>query len=100
MPEGALVTSFLEDTQNHQSTLSEVFQIKLNNGYKKDVIFNEDVLIKSLYTDSSFYSAVGQEFCSIFNIFYAKSGPEAVAESFHRGSISKRLQADRAQVYS
>jgi hypothetical protein len=48
-----------------------------------NVLFQEEVLIKSLYTDSSFYSTVGQEFSLIFDIVYAMSGTEAVAESFY-----------------
>ena len=36
-----------------------------------------------IYTDSSFYSLVGQEFCLLFDIIYAKTGTEALAESFY-----------------
>ena len=48
-----------------------------------NVLFQEEVLIKSLYTDSSFYSTVGQEFSLIFDIVYAMSGTEAVERSFY-----------------
>ena len=36
-----------------------------------------------MYTDQTFYSAVGREFALVFDIFYAKTGTEAVAESFY-----------------
>jgi hypothetical protein len=83
VPEGVIVTKFLEGTRQ-RFTLSDVFDLELSNGVKMNVLFEDEVLIKSLYTDLSFYSAVGQEFCLIFDIFYAKSGTEAVAESFFR----------------
>lgn len=83
VPEGVFVIKFLEGTRR-QFTLSEVFEVELSNGEKIEVLFDEEIVIKSLYTDASFYSAVGQEFCLIFAIFYAKSGTEAVAESFYR----------------
>ena len=41
-------------------------------------------VITALYCDSSFYSVIGPEFCLIFDIMYAKTGTEAVAESFYR----------------
>ena len=37
-----------------------------------------------MYQDSSFYSLVGPEFCLVFDIMYAKTGTEAVAESYYR----------------
>ena len=42
------------------------------------------MLIEALYTDSQFYSKVGQQFSIVFDIFYSKTGTEAVAESFDR----------------
>ena len=47
-------------------------------------VLQEDAVIHALYTDSSFYSLVGQEFCLLFDIMYAKTGTEALAESFYR----------------
>ena len=67
-----------------QFCLSTTFKLELGNGEKMEVLFDEDEFIHSLYTDSSFYSSVGQEFCVLFDIFHAKSGMEAVAEYFYR----------------
>ena len=67
-----------------QFSLSEVFQVEFTNSKKMKVLFDEQIFIESLYTDSSLYSVLGQEFCLIFDIFYSKSGTEAVAESFYR----------------
>ena len=105
VPEGVFVQAFLKGTRR-QFTLSDVFEVKFSNGLKIEAIFDEEVLIKSLYTDASFYSAVGQEFCLIFYIFYAKSGTEAVAELFYRvvdkqemdGGQSTRILMNRSKV--
>ena len=77
------MTTFQRST-GPQFSLSEVFEVELSNEEKMKVFFDEKVLIEALYTDSSFYSAIGQEFCLVFDIFYAKSGTEVVAESFYR----------------
>lgn len=103
--EGVFVTRFQEGTPR-QFTLSEVFEVTLNNGKMIDVLFKEEAVIESLYNDSSFYSAVGQEFCLVFDIFYAKCGTEAVAESFYRvvdkqemdGGQSIKVLMNRAKV--
>ena len=61
-------------------SLTEVFQVKLSCGTTLDVVLQEDAVIHALYTDSSLYSVVGQEFCLLFDIMYAKTGTEALAE--------------------
>ena len=86
--------------------LAEVFQVTLSHGEEKQVVFEEEEVIKALYEDSSFYSAVGREFCLIFDIMYAKTGTEAVAESFYRvvemqekdGGQSQEVLSMRAKV--
>ena len=83
IPDGIAMTMFQRST-GPQFSLSEVFEVELSNEEKMKVFFDEVALIEALYTDSSFYSAIGQEFCLVFDIFYAKSGTEAVAESFYR----------------
>lgn len=65
-------------------TLADVFQVELSNSEKMNVVFQEDPVIKALYTDPGFYTLVGPEFCLVFDIMYAKSGTESVAESFYR----------------
>ena len=72
--------------------------MELSNGEKMQVLFDEEEFIQSLYTDSSFYTAVGQEFCLLFDIFYAKSGTEAVATSFYR--VVEKQEMDGGQSNS
>jgi hypothetical protein len=83
-PEGLIVTKFLEGMWQ-RFTLSDVFDLELSNGVEMNVLFQEEVLIKSLYTDSSFYWSSFYWFIIslIFDIVYAMSGTEAVAESFY-----------------
>ena len=83
IPDGVTLKSFMKSS-SPQFSLSEVFQVEFTNSKKMKVLFDEQIFIESLYTDSSFYSVLGQEFCLIFDIFYSKSGTEAVAESFYR----------------
>ena len=64
-------------------SLTEVFQVKLSCGTTLDIVLQEDAVIHALCIDSSFYSLVGQEFCLLFDIMYAKTGTEALAESFY-----------------
>ena len=48
-----------------------------------EVAFHEEKVIKSLYTDPKFYINIGQEFCIIYDVMYAKRGTESVVESFY-----------------
>ena len=80
---GVKIKSFVKSS-SPQFSLSEVFKAEFTNSQKMKILFDEQIFIESLYTDSSFYSVVGQEFCLVFDIFYAKSGTEAVAQSFYR----------------
>ena len=61
-------------------SLTEIFQLKLSDGSAFRVVLQEQFLIEALYTDSQFYSKVGQQFCIVFDIVYSK----AVAESLYR----------------
>ena len=58
--------------------------MELSSGRTLDAVLQEDALINILYTDSSFYTLVGSKFCLLFDIMYAKTGTETVAESFYR----------------
>ena len=62
------------------------------------VFFDEEAQIEALYTDLSFYSAIGEEFCLVFDIFYAKSGTEAVAESCYRVVEKQEMEGSRQQA--
>ena len=83
IPDGVTLKSSMKSS-SPQFSLSEVFHIEFTNSKKMKVLFDEQIFIESLYTDSSFYSVVSQEFCLVFDIFYSKSGTEAVAESIYR----------------
>ena len=85
IPAGVTTTLVVEFTKSVSPvfSLTEVFQVKLSCGTTLDVVLQEDAVIHALYTDSSFYSLVGQEFCLLFDIMYAKTGTEALAESFY-----------------
>jgi hypothetical protein len=71
-----------------------------------EVLFQEENVITALYCDSSFYSVIGPEFCLVFDIMYAKTGTEAVAESFYRviekqemdGGQSHKVLVNRSKV--
>ena len=49
-------------------SLTEIFQLKLSDGSAFRVVLQEQFLIEALYTDSQFYSKVGQQFCIVFDI--------------------------------
>ncbi|CAB3988519.1 Hypothetical predicted protein [Paramuricea clavata] len=63
-------------------SLAEVFRVQLSCGTTLEEVLEEDAIIHTLYTDSSFYTLVGQEFCQLFDIMYAKT--EAVPQPFYR----------------
>ena len=79
-----VVMTILQESTGPQFSLSETFQVELSNEEMAKVIFDEEALIESLYTDLQFYWAIGQQFCLVFDIFYANRGNEAVAESLYR----------------
>ena len=47
------------------------------------VALQEQDVIKILYPDPAFFES-GKEFCILFDIFCAKYGTEAIAESFYQ----------------
>ena len=78
IPDGVKITSLVKSS-SPQFSSSEVFKAEFTNSEKVKILFDEQIFIESLYTNLSFYSVVVQEFCLVFDIFYAKSGTEAVA---------------------
>ena len=83
IPPNVTVASFERINDNHFD-LQERYILKLSDGLSRQVVFREDLFIRCLYTDATLYNTVGREFCVRFDIFYAKTGTEAVAESFYR----------------
>ena len=103
--DGEFLKSF-QKAESTEFTLSEVYSIVLDNGDRETVVLQEQELISALYTDPQFYSSVGQEFCIIFDVLYAKTGTEAVVESFYGvvrnqemdGGQSIKVLGQRAKV--
>ena len=79
---GEFAVSFLH-TKPEVFTLSETFLLHTNHNKVFCVALQEDLVIQHLYNDQLFYSSVGMEFCALFDILCAKTGTEAVAESFY-----------------
>ena len=77
-------------------SLAEIFCVELSNGEALQAVMQEDAIIKALYTDSSFYAIIGNEFCLLFDIMYAKTGTEAVAESFYRVVEKKEMEGGQS----
>jgi hypothetical protein len=100
IPVGVSTTHIVEFSKSDPTvfSLAEVFRVQLSCGTTLEVVL-EDAIIHALYTDSSFYTLVGQEFCLLFDIMYAKTGTEAVAESFIALSKSRRWRASKASMF-
>lgn len=54
-----------------------------NNQRTIEATLNEEVLYKSIYTDETLYTAIGEECCVAIDVSLAKGGPEAIAESYY-----------------
>ena len=87
-------------------TLSDQYCVVLDSGQTEMMFLQEQEVITALYTDTDFYTSVGQEFCIVFDVMYAKTGTEAVVESFYGvvrsqemyGGQSIKVLGDRAKV--
>ena len=99
---GEFAVSFLQ-TKPEIFKLSETFLLRTNHN---EVALQEDVVTQHLYNDPTFYSSVGMKLCSLFDIIYAKTGTQAVAEPFYRvlgkqemcGNQSLKVLSQRANV--
>ena len=96
LPQEVVVEEF-EVSVPKKFTLSEVFHLELSNGETMEVLFQEENVITALYCDSSFYSVIGPELCLVFDIMYAKTGTEAVAESFYH--VIEKQEMDGGQSH-
>lgn len=101
----AFIKVFLK-AESTEFTLSETYSVILDDERVVTVVLQEQVIINALYTDPKFYTSIGQEFCIIFDIMYAKTGSEAVVESFYGmvrnqemdGGQSIKVLGSRAKV--
>ena len=62
-----------------------------------NVVLYEEV-ITAIYTNTQFYESLGQEFCVLFDVLFAKTGTEAPAETHYR--IVSHQERDGGQVLS
>ena len=62
-------------------TLSDQYCVVLDSGQTEMMFLQEQEVITALYTDTDFYTSVGQAFCIVFDVMYAKTGTEAVVGS-------------------
>lgn len=105
LKDNSYVKSF-QKAETTDFTLSDTFRVVLDDGKEETVALQEQEVISALYTDADFYTSVGQEFCIIFDVMYAKTGTEAVVESFYGvvrsqemdGGQSIKVLGDRAKV--
>lgn len=86
--------------------LMEKYDVILSDDTSFMVAFEEDNFIQEMYTNEAVYGSIGKEFCVIFDVFYGKTGTEAVVESFYRvveaqeqdGGQHLETLGDRAKV--
>ena len=63
--------------------MTESFYVTLDDNSNIEVVFQEEKVIKSLYTDSKFYTNIESEFCIVYEVMYTKTCTEWVIESSH-----------------
>ena len=99
IPRGQFVTTFSVEKDGFD--LRDKFRVTLSDGSSSIYVLQEDQLIQMLYTNPTFYQAVGREFCIIYDIiydiFYAKAGTEAMAESFYRVMDAQEKDGGQSQ---
>ena len=86
--------------------MTETFHVSLNQKGAFELVLDKKKVIKALYTDSEFYTSIGQEICIVFHVMYAKTRTESVVESFYGvirnqemdGGQSMQTLANRAKV--
>ena len=80
MKDGEKITSFLKSEQ--EFNLKDQFTLGTSNSEFFDVVLKEEEIIKAIYKNPDFYGSLGREFCIFFDVAFAKTGTEAIAESF------------------
>ncbi len=97
LKKGVAVTS-LQRVQDHKFDLSARYHVVLSDKSAYEVVLQENAIIAALYTNRTFYESVGQEFCIVFDILFAKTGTEAPAESHYR--VVENQEKDGGQLLS
>ena len=80
----ATITIEKFEEEKDQFDLFDKFSVTFDDASSFVCVLQEEELIKMLYHYPTMCEALGREFCIIFDIFYAKAGTEAIAESFYR----------------
>ena len=57
---------------------------------------NEEAIVKSMYTESSLYEAIGRQYMIMFDIAQAKGCPEAIAESYYSCLDSQKMKGGQS----
>ena len=60
------------------------YDVKLSDKSSMKVVLQEEKVITAINTNTQFYQSIGQEFCIIFDVLFAKTGTEAPAECHYR----------------
>lgn len=81
---------------DHGFDLLDKFDVSLSDGDKFVAVLKEEKIIKALYSDPNFYGSIGQEFCLMYDIMYAKAGTEAIAESFYRVMENQEMDGNQS----
>ncbi len=95
IPSGQVITKFMP--KKNEFDLLDKFQVSLSDGLSFTAVLQEEDIIQMLYCNPAFFGAVGREFCIIFDIFYAKAGTEAIAESFYKVMDTQEKDGGQSQ---
>jgi hypothetical protein len=95
IPSGKEITKFMPEKNGFD--LLDKFQVSLSNGHSFTAVLQEEEIIQMLYCNPAFYGAAGREFCIVFDIFYAKAGTEAIAESFYKVMDTQEKDGGQSQ---
>ena len=65
---------------------------------KDDLVvrINEEAIVKSMYTESSVYEAIGRQYMITFDIAQAKGCPEAIVESYYSCMDSQKMKGGQS----
>jgi hypothetical protein len=65
---------------------------------KDDLVvrINEEAIVKSMYTESSVYEAIGRQYMITFDIAQAKGCPKAIVESYYSCMDSQKMKGGQS----
>ncbi len=83
LAKGVSVTSFRKYNDKSFDLVGK-YDVKLSDESSMKVVLQDEEVITAIYRNTQFYQSIGQEFCIVFDVMYAKVGTEAPAESHYR----------------